>query len=70
MLGLGFTSLSTIDALVNETGASTGRSVLYNIFQDDPEQLNYIAFSLQRTNDSQDEVLGSFSIGAFVPIAL
>ena len=33
IVGLGFTQLSTIDALVNHTGSSTGRSLLYNAFE-------------------------------------
>ncbi|KAG1754035.1 aspartic peptidase domain-containing protein [Suillus paluster] len=62
LLGLGFDSLSTIDALVNVTGASTGRSLLYNLFQDNPSEPNFIAFSLQSTSDD-DQVMGSFAIG-------
>lgn len=62
LLGLGFDSLSTIDALVNATGASTGRSLLYNLFQDNPSEPNFIAFSLQSTSDD-DQVSGSFAIG-------
>ncbi|EIN10744.1 acid protease [Punctularia strigosozonata HHB-11173 SS5] len=64
ILGLGFTSLSTIDALVNGTGASTGRSILYNAFLDNPSEPNFIAFALQRSTDnSTDDVEGMFSIG-------
>ncbi|KAF9009070.1 aspartic peptidase domain-containing protein [Cyathus striatus] len=33
IVGLGFTSLSTIDALVNATKSSAGRSLLYNFFE-------------------------------------
>ncbi|KAG2156058.1 aspartic peptidase domain-containing protein [Suillus clintonianus] len=62
LLGMGFDSLSTIDALVNATGASTGRSLLYNLFQDNPSEPNFIAFSLQSTSDD-DQVSGSFAIG-------
>ena len=61
--GLGFTSLSTVDALVNHTGASTGRSLLYNAFADNPSEPNFIAFSLQRNSDPDNDVQGSFSIG-------
>ncbi|KAG2086405.1 hypothetical protein BD769DRAFT_1681205 [Suillus cothurnatus] len=47
LLGLGFDSLSTIGALVNATGASTGRSLLYHLFQDNPSEPNFIALSLR-----------------------
>ena len=30
LIGLGFTSLSTIDNMVNATGSSDGRSLLFN----------------------------------------
>lgn len=62
--GLGFTSLSTVDALVNASSASTGRSLLYNLFNANPSEPNFIAFSLQRSTEAGDEVQGSFSIGS------
>jgi hypothetical protein len=65
LVGLGFTSLSSIDNVINKTGASTGRSLLYNLFQDNPSEPNFIAFALQRSTDSSDTVQGSFSIGMF-----
>ncbi|KAG2112837.1 hypothetical protein BD769DRAFT_1673999 [Suillus cothurnatus] len=52
LLGLGFDSLSTIGALVNATGASTGRSLLYHLFQDNPSEPNFIALSLRSTSDN------------------
>jgi len=64
LLGLGFDSLSTIGALVNATGASTGRSLLYHLFQDNPSEPNFIALSLRSTSDN-DQVTGSFAIGKF-----
>lgn len=66
ILGLGFTSLSTIDAVLNQTGASTGRTLLYNLFQDNPSEPNFIAFSLDSSSDG-DGVSGTFSIGETVP---
>ena len=63
LLGLGFTSLSTIDHVINGTGRSTGRSLLYNLFQDNPSEPNFIAFSLQRSLDPDGDVEGLFSIG-------
>ncbi|KAG2152238.1 aspartic peptidase domain-containing protein [Suillus cothurnatus] len=66
LLGLGFDSLSNIDLIVNATGASTGRSLLYNLFQDNPSEPNFIALSLQSTSDD-DQVTGSFAIGETEP---
>jgi hypothetical protein len=63
LVGLGFTSLSSIDHEVNKTGASTGRSLLYNLFQDNPSEPNFIAFALQRSTDASDTIEGTFSIG-------
>ena len=65
ILGLGFTSLSTVDALVNMTNSSTGRSLLYNLFLDNPKEPNFIAFSLQRSSDQNETGDGSFSVGKF-----
>ncbi|KAH7914358.1 aspartic peptidase domain-containing protein [Hygrophoropsis aurantiaca] len=67
ILGLGFTSLSTVDALVNSTGASTGRTLLYNLFQDNPNEPNFIAFSLDSTTDTGDTIAGSFAVGETEP---
>jgi saccharopepsin len=65
--GLGFTSLSTIDALANASSSSTGRSLLYNMFAANPSEPNFLAFSLQRSTEEDDEVEGSFSIGEYEP---
>lgn len=67
ILGLGFTALSTIDALVNKTDESTGRSLLFNLFQDNPSQPNFIAFALQRDSDATDDIQGSISVGEYEP---
>ncbi|KAJ7180081.1 acid protease [Mycena crocata] len=67
LVGLGFTSLSSIDNVINKTGASTGRSLLFNLFEDNPSEPNFIAFALQRSTDSSDTVQGSFSIGEYEP---
>lgn len=67
IMGLGFTSLSGIDALVNKTGSSTGRSLLYNLFSDNPKEPNFIAFSLQRSTDPTTDVQGTFLIGELDP---
>jgi len=65
--GLGFTSLSTIDAVVNHTSSSTGRSLLYNMFNANPKEPNFLSFALQRSTEANDEVQGSFSIGEYEP---
>jgi hypothetical protein len=63
IVGLGFTSLSSIDYALNETSSDTGRSLLYNLFAVNPSEPNFLAFSLSRSTDPSDEVEGSFSIG-------
>lgn len=67
IIGLGFTSLSTVDALVNKTGSSSGRSLLYNLFLDNPNEPNFIAISLQRSSDPAADVQGTFLIGEVDP---
>jgi saccharopepsin len=67
IVGLGFTSLSSIDALVNKTGSSSGRSLLYNLFSDNPKEPNFIAISLQRSADPTADVQGTFLIGELDP---
>jgi len=63
IVGLGFTALSNIDYALNETSSDTGRSLLYNLFTLNPSEPNFLAFSLLRSTDPDDEVEGSFSIG-------
>ena len=65
ILGLGFTSLSQIDSAVNKTGSDWGRSLLYNLFLDNPEEDNYITLALQRSTEANDDVEGSFTVGTF-----
>ncbi|KAI0278841.1 acid protease [Russula aff. rugulosa BPL654] len=67
IMGLGFTSLSSIDAVVNKTGSSSGRSLLYNLFSANPKEPNFIAVSLQRSTDLTDDVQGTFLIGELDP---
>ena len=66
LVGLGFTSLSNIDYLMNQTGSSAGRSFLFNAFSIDPQEPNFISFALTRSNDDQDEVGGAMTIGEYV----
>jgi hypothetical protein len=68
ILGLGFTSLSTIDFLVNKTGASTGRSFLFNAFATNKSEPNFIAFALSQGTHgvpANEEFEGSFAIGEY-----
>ena len=68
IVGLGFTSLSTVDALVNHTGTDSGRSLLYNAFKDNPSEPNFIAFLLSRSEAGITEG-GVMSIGkAYNPL--
>lgn len=68
LLGLGINSHSTIDSLVNGTGSSWGRTLLYNIFSQSPTTPNFIAFLLQRSeNTLAIESEGSFTIGELEP---
>lgn len=67
IVGLGFTALSDVDYALNETSSDAGRSLLYNLFTLNPSELNFLAFSLLRSTDPDDEVEGSFSIGEYEP---
>lgn len=62
VLGLGFTALSGVDVQVNSTGGSYGRSLLYNVFAQDPSVPNFISFLLSRNRDPDAPVEGSFTI--------
>lgn len=66
-MGLSFDSLSFIDLAINQTGSSSGRSLLYSLFHDNPSEPNFIAFSLQSSSDG-DGVQGSFSVGETNPL--
>ena len=66
LLGLGFTSLSNIDQLMNRTGSSAGRSFLFNAFSVNPQEPNFISFALSRSGDNEDEVNGAMTIGEYV----
>lgn len=67
ILGLGFTRLSSIDSFLNGTNSSAGRSLLYNLFSDNPSQPNFVAFALERSQDPANDVSGSFSVGEYDP---
>lgn len=63
IVGLGFTGLSHIDSAVTRSGGSWGRSLLYNIFQLEPNVPNFIAFALDRATGPADDIQGSFALG-------
>lgn len=67
IIGLGFDSLSTIDALVNHSGSATGRTFLYNAFQQNKSEPNLISFTLEDDADPDDSIQGYFSIGEYEP---
>ncbi|CAE7103022.1 unnamed protein product, partial [Rhizoctonia solani] len=68
LLGLGLNSLSKVDHLVNATGNSWGRTLLYNIFAQSPQTPNFIALLLQRSgHDLSVTTEGSFTIGELEP---
>ena len=67
IVGLGFTKLSTIDNALRNAGIDDGKSLLYNLFLDNPDEPNFIAFALQRTKEHQGDVEGSFTIGTCLP---
>ncbi|KAH9482643.1 putative aspartic-type endopeptidase CTSD [Psilocybe cubensis] len=66
--GLGFTRLSNIDMKINNTNSAQGRSLLFNLFEANPSEPNFIAFALQRSTQPGDDVEGSFSIGELDPL--
>ncbi|KAI9000949.1 acid protease [Trametes punicea] len=65
IVGLGFTSLSSVDSALQQAGKTNGKSLLYNLFADNPKEPNFIAFALQRTTDGGGDVQGSFTIGEY-----
>lgn len=65
ILGLGFTSLSSVDALLNKSGSAAGRSVLFNAFLDNPSEPNFISFALPREADPGNDVTGAVTIGTY-----
>jgi len=67
IVGLGFTSLSHIDAAIDVGGVTWGRSLLYNIFALNPTEPNFIAMALERQSDPTDSVQGSLGVGELEP---
>jgi saccharopepsin len=72
ILGLSFDfgTASRINAAIKSrygNSSTWGQSVLHNIFDQHPNQPNFIALSLSRTEDLEDTQGGSFSIGEYHP---
>ncbi|KAI0774340.1 acid protease [Fomes fomentarius] len=65
IVGLGFTKLSTIDGALQKAGINDGKSLLYNLFLENPDEPNFIAFALQRTVEHEGDVEGSFTVGEY-----
>ena len=70
MLGLSFdvASASPINAAIKRrygASATWGQGFLQNIFQAHPDQPNFIAIDLARTDDLEDTAGGSFGIGEY-----
>ncbi|KZS91226.1 acid protease, partial [Sistotremastrum niveocremeum HHB9708] len=72
IFGLGFDSLSSIDAAVNSSTSSSqgnawGRSFLSNAFATDTSSPNFISFVLERDGDPDEngDVQGTFTIGEY-----
>ncbi|KAG8796977.1 hypothetical protein FRC17_007895, partial [Serendipita sp. 399] len=60
IVGLGFTGLSHLDAAVE---ADWAKSLLYNIFAQNPSEPNFIAMALERESDAVNTVQGSLGVG-------
>lgn len=69
IVGLGFTKLSTIDGALQKAGINDGKSLLYNLFLENPDEPNFIAFALQRTVEHAGDVEGSFTVGTPSPVS-
>ncbi|KAF8706137.1 Acid protease, partial [Rhizoctonia solani] len=68
IMGLGFDTLSNIvRAVQTNYNATWGRSLLSNLFLQEPNTPNHIAFALERANDLDDMAHGAFDIGEILP---
>ncbi|QRW21513.1 aspartyl protease [Rhizoctonia solani] len=68
IMGLGFDTLSNIARAVQTNyNATWGRSLLSNLFLQEPNTPNHIAFALERANDLDDMAHGAFDIGEILP---
>ncbi|KAG8696758.1 hypothetical protein FRC08_006954, partial [Ceratobasidium sp. 394] len=68
IMGLGFDTLSqVVDAVQEKYNATWGRSLLSNLFLQEPNTPNHIAFALERADDLDDMATGSFDVGEIQP---
>ncbi|CAE6459120.1 unnamed protein product [Rhizoctonia solani] len=68
IMGLGFDTLSNVVQVVHTNyNATWGRSLLSNLFLQEPNTPNHIAFALERAGDLDDMAEGAFDIGEILP---
>ncbi|CAE6424850.1 unnamed protein product [Rhizoctonia solani] len=68
IMGLGFDTLSNVVRAVELSyNATWGRSLLSNLFIQEPSTPNHIAFALERAGDLDDMANGAFDIGEILP---
>ncbi|KAG9103064.1 hypothetical protein FRC06_000303 [Ceratobasidium sp. 370] len=68
IMGLGFDTLSNVVTAVQEKyNATWGRSLLSNLFIQEPNTPNHVAFALERADDLDDMATGSFDVGEIQP---
>lgn len=68
IMGLGFDTLSNVVTAVQTAyNATWGRSLLSNLFLQDPNTPNHIAFALERAGDMDDMAEGAFDVGEILP---
>ncbi|CAE6414696.1 hypothetical protein ACGC1H_007072 [Rhizoctonia solani] len=68
IMGLGFDTLSNVARAVETNyNATWGRSLLSNLFIQEPNTPNHIAFALERAGDLDDMAEGAFDIGEILP---
>lgn len=64
IMGFGFDTLShVVDAVQEKFNATWGRSLLSNLFLQEPNTPNHVAFALERAGDLDDMAEGSFDVG-------
>ncbi|KAJ1304596.1 hypothetical protein OPQ81_005739 [Rhizoctonia solani] len=68
IIGLGFDALSdVVRAVQTNYNATWGRSLLSNLFLQEPSTPNHIAFALERAGDLDDMAEGAFDVGEILP---
>ncbi|KAG8730196.1 hypothetical protein FRC12_020423 [Ceratobasidium sp. 428] len=68
IIGLGSDDLSKVNGAVQTTyNATWGRTLLSNLFLQEPNTPNHVAFALERAGDLDDMAVGSFDVGEIDP---